>query len=139
VTSLPSTIPVRGGVAFVVLRDPGEVPDDLAVTAVRNVGRSFAPTVEVVASLSKATNGTIMRRAIRARYLGVPAADVPAGPVMSTERPGMEVSIPVRPLDLGQVAKTWESSAKALNSNALPAGSSRNIVHCSPACPAKRT
>ena len=45
----------------------------------------------------------------------------------------------VRPVNGGQVAKTWESSAKALNSNALPAGSSRNIVHCSPACPAKRT
>ncbi|MFF3585488.1 acyl carrier protein [Streptomyces mirabilis] len=38
-----------------------------------------------------------------------------------------------------QAANTWESSAKALNSRALPAGSSRNIVHCSPVSPAKRT
>lgn len=36
------------------------------------------------------------------------------------------------------VAKTCESSANALNSNAFPAGSSRNIVHCSPGRPAKR-
>ncbi|WP_228022930.1 TetR/AcrR family transcriptional regulator [Streptomyces acidicola] len=38
-----------------------------------------------------------------------------------------------------QAAKTWESSANALNSRALPAGSRRNIVHCSPFWPSKRT
>lgn len=38
-----------------------------------------------------------------------------------------------------QAANTWESSANALNSRALRAGSSRNIVHCSPVSPAKRT
>jgi hypothetical protein len=32
----------------------------------------------------------------------------------------------------GQGANTWSSSAKALNSRALPAGSRTNIVHCSP-------
>ena len=35
----------------------------------------------------------------------------------------------------GQRAKTAASSAKALNSRALPAGSRKNIVHCSPAAP----
>jgi hypothetical protein len=37
-----------------------------------------------------------------------------------------------------EAAKTSASCAKALNSSALPAGSVRNIVHCSPGCPAKR-
>lgn len=37
------------------------------------------------------------------------------------------------------VAKTCASSANALNSRAFPAGSSRNMVHCSPACPSNRT
>jgi acetyl-CoA synthetase len=70
--------PERGQriVAFVVLRDPGTEYDDLASTAVRNVGRSFAPTLHVVPSLPKTTNGKIMRRAIRARHLGVPAGDL---------------------------------------------------------------
>ena len=36
------------------------------------------------------------------------------------------------------LAKICDSSAKALNSMALPAGSRKNIVHCSPACPSKR-
>ena len=39
---------------------------------------------------------------------------------------------------IAQCAKTWRSSANALNSRALPDGSSRNIVDCSPTSPAKR-
>ena len=38
----------------------------------------------------------------------------------------------------GQWAKTWRSSANALNSSALPDGSRRNIVDCSPTSPANR-
>ena len=35
-------------------------------------------------------------------------------------------------------AKICDSSANALNSIALPAGSRKNIVHCSPGWPSKR-
>lgn len=63
-------------VAFVVVRDPDTDRDDLAATAVRNVGRSFAPTLHVVGGLPKTTNGKIMRRAIRSRHLGVPTGDL---------------------------------------------------------------
>ena len=40
---------------------------------------------------------------------------------------------------ISRCAKTPASSANALNSSAFPAGSKRNIVHCSPTPPAKRT
>ncbi|MFC0453689.1 acyl-CoA synthetase, partial [Rhodococcus jostii] len=59
--------------------------DDLRATALRNAGKSFAPTVYTVATLPKTKNGKIMRRAIRARFLGDPVGDMssldPATPV----------------------------------------------------------
>ncbi|GAB3176688.1 AMP-binding protein [Streptomyces incanus] len=62
-------------VAFVVVH--GDVDhDDLVATAVRHVGRSFAPAVVVVPTLPKTKNGKIMRRAIRARHLGLPPGDL---------------------------------------------------------------
>lgn len=64
-------------VAFVVLRD-GAPTDDLQETAIANAGRSFAPAVHPVATLPKTKNGKIMRRAIRARFLGAPAGDMSA-------------------------------------------------------------
>jgi acetyl-CoA synthetase len=63
-------------VAFVVLRDAGVDRADLVATAVQNVGRSFAPTLHIVPSLPKTTNGKIMRRAIRSRHLGSPPGDL---------------------------------------------------------------
>ncbi|MEV4342777.1 AMP-binding protein [Streptomyces sp. NPDC049590] len=63
-------------VAFAVTGGSGTDEDDLTATAVRNVGRSFAPTLHVVATLPKTKNGKIMRRAIRARYLGAPTGDL---------------------------------------------------------------
>lgn len=65
-------------VAFVVLRS-GTDPvnqDELAETAVCNVGRSFAPVLHVVSALPKTKNGKIMRRAIRAQHLGNPQGDM---------------------------------------------------------------
>src|SRR6476620_11391695 len=38
-----------------------------------------------------------------------------------------------------QTANSWSRSAKALNSIAFPAGSRKNIVHCSPGSPSNRT
>jgi acetyl-CoA synthetase len=62
-------------VAFAVLRDGIAPGEDVTATAVHNVGRSFAPTLHFVPALPKTKNGKIMRRAIRARYLGTPAGD----------------------------------------------------------------
>ena len=65
-------------VAFVVLRPGAEGAEsaDLQSVAVKNVGRSFAPSLHVVEALPKTKNGKIMRRAIRSRYLGTPAGDM---------------------------------------------------------------
>ncbi|PWI08922.1 acyl-CoA synthetase [Streptomyces sp. NWU339] len=62
-------------VAFVVVRDDDD-HDDLVATAAHHVGRSFAPAVVVVPTLPKTKNGKIMRRAIRARHLGLPPGDL---------------------------------------------------------------
>ncbi|MGV9321446.1 AMP-binding protein [Streptomyces sp. NPDC003660] len=63
-------------VAFAVLGDADIDPEALSATAVHNVGRSFAPTLHIVATLPKTKNGKIMRRAIRARHLGAPLGDL---------------------------------------------------------------
>jgi acetyl-CoA synthetase len=70
--------PARGQrvVVFVTLRDRQEVPEDLASTAEKNIGRAFAPQLHVVNSVPKTKNGKILRRVIRARYLGTPAGDL---------------------------------------------------------------
>jgi len=70
--------PQRGQrvVAFIVLRDGGPLTDEILATAVHNVGRSFAPTLYATRTLPKTKNGKIMRRAIRARFLGLPAGDM---------------------------------------------------------------
>lgn len=63
-------------VAFAVLRDDDVDRENLVATAVRNVGRSFAPTLHVVKTLPKTKNGKVMRRAIRARHVGAPPGDL---------------------------------------------------------------
>jgi len=72
-------------VAFVVACDGEAELDDIERTAIQHVGRSFAPTLHVVATLPKTKNGKIMRRAIRARHLALPVGDLssldPATPI----------------------------------------------------------
>ncbi|RZL81048.1 MAG: acyl-CoA synthetase [Rhodococcus sp. (in: high G+C Gram-positive bacteria)] len=77
VIGVPDELRGQRAVGFVVLRN-NEIadPDDLQSTALSNAGKSFAPTVRVVATLPKTKNGKIMRRAIRARYLGDPVGDM---------------------------------------------------------------
>jgi acetyl-CoA synthetase len=60
------------------LRDGVTADDDVTATAIHNVGRSFAPTLHIVPVLPKTKNGKLMRRAMRARYLGAPAGDLSA-------------------------------------------------------------
>ena len=56
--------------------------------------------------------------------------------VRVTSRPASQHHVPLglngHRFDADQRRKTWASSANALNSRALPAGSSTNIVDCSP-------
>lgn len=70
--------PQRGQrvVAFVVVAPGGHDEQDVARVAQQNVGRAFAPLLHVVRSVPKTKNGKIMRRAIRARYLGTPTGDL---------------------------------------------------------------
>jgi len=68
-------------VAFVTLKaEAGELDEGQAGAAVgRLVGRAMAPSeIIVVSGLPKTKNGKIMRRAIRARYLGEPMGDLSA-------------------------------------------------------------
>jgi acetyl-CoA synthetase len=76
VIGVPDELRGQRAEAFVVLRDDRVDRDDLAAVAARNVGRSFAPALHVVATLPKTKNGKIMRRAIRSRYLDEPPGDL---------------------------------------------------------------
>jgi len=74
--------PMKGqtAVAFVVAR-PGATLEEtaLARSLIAAVGKSMAPScIHIVDSLPKTKNGKIMRRAIRARYLGEPVGDLSA-------------------------------------------------------------
>lgn len=68
-------------VAFVTPREAGTRIDDTeaAAAVTRLVGKAMVPSeLVVVPGLPKTKNGKIMRRAIRARYLGQPAGDMSA-------------------------------------------------------------
>ncbi|MFD2153672.1 AMP-binding protein [Rhodococcus jostii] len=91
VIGVPDELRGQRAVAFAVVREGGVDLDDLRATALRNAGRSFAPTVYTVATLPKTKNGKIMRRAIRARFLGDPVGDMssldPATPLEDIPHP----------------------------------------------------
>lgn len=76
VIGVPDEARGQRAVAFAVLRESGAAPSDLQDAATTNAGRSFAPTVYSVDCLPKTKNGKIMRRAIRARFLGADAGDM---------------------------------------------------------------
>ncbi|WP_037355848.1 AMP-binding protein [Amycolatopsis orientalis] len=76
VIGAPDELRGQRAVAFAVLRTPGADRADLAAAALENAGKSFAPEVYVVPTLPKTKNGKIMRRAIRARFVGAPVGDL---------------------------------------------------------------
>ncbi|WP_409180706.1 AMP-binding protein [Amycolatopsis sp. VS8301801F10] len=76
VIGAPDELRGQRAVAFAVLRAGGAEPDDLQEVALENAGKSFAPEVRVVPTLPKTKNGKIMRRAIRARFVGAPVGDL---------------------------------------------------------------
>lgn len=49
---------------------------ELEATALKNIGRAFAPKLHLVNSLPRTKNGKILRRVIRARYLGLDQGDL---------------------------------------------------------------
>lgn len=68
-------------VAFVTLKDASRVLDQVAASkaVTELVGKAMVPSqMIVVEGLPKTKNGKIMRRAIRARFLGEPAGDMSA-------------------------------------------------------------
>jgi acetyl-CoA synthetase len=65
-------------VGFVVARPGAEISEpELTRALIAAVGKGMTPSrIHVVASLPKTKNGKVMRRAIRARYLGEPVGDM---------------------------------------------------------------
>ena len=81
VIGVPDEIKGQQVVAFVVARPGVETagPDALMAAVTQMLGKAMAPSlVHVVAGLPKTKNGKIMRRAIRARYLGESLGDLSA-------------------------------------------------------------
>ncbi|KHL01356.1 AMP-binding protein [Sinomonas humi] len=76
VIGVPDELRGQRAVAFAVLRDQHAEPEDIQAVALENAGKSFAPAVHTVRTLPKTKNGKIMRRAIRARFIGAPVGDM---------------------------------------------------------------
>ena len=99
-----------------------------ATSSTEACSRSNTTTAAPAASRSALCSGFRMK----------PATESPRLREQPFEDQG-DLAVPAGDDNARHPANTCESSAKALNSNAFPAGSSRNIVHCSPDCPSKRT
>ncbi|WP_025778235.1 AMP-binding protein [Brevibacterium sp. VCM10] len=78
VIGVPDEARGQRAVAFVVLGVDGAEPEDLQATANANAGKGFAPEVFAVNTLPKTKNGKIMRRIIKARFLGGDVGDISA-------------------------------------------------------------
>ncbi|KVQ63100.1 acyl-CoA synthetase [Burkholderia territorii] len=81
VIGAPDDVKGQRVVAFVVARPGAEVPTEskLIESVIALIGKGLAPSqIHVVAGLPKTKNGKIMRRAIRARYVGEPIGDLSA-------------------------------------------------------------
>ena len=63
-------------VCFVVLLDPKPPAEELAHLVESSMGKALKPSkIIVVDELPKTRNGKVVRRAIKARYLGQPLGD----------------------------------------------------------------
>ncbi|MEY4100236.1 MAG: hypothetical protein RL300_1407 [Pseudomonadota bacterium] len=81
VIGVPDAVKGQNVVAFVVARADAPPPsaDALIAGVTQLIGKAMAPAaLHIVTSLPKTRNGKIMRRAIRARYLGDPVGDLSA-------------------------------------------------------------
>jgi acetyl-CoA synthetase len=81
VIGVPDELKGQRIVAFVVARPGVDALDEneLNRAAVAALGKSVAPSqILVVKGLPKTKNGKVMRRAIRARYIGEPVGDLTA-------------------------------------------------------------
>jgi len=78
VIGAPDAMKGQVAVAFVVAR-PGAALGEAELTHafIAAIGKGMAPSrIHVVAALPKTKNGKVMRRAIRAQYLGEPVGDL---------------------------------------------------------------
>ncbi len=80
VIGIPDAARGNAIVAFVVAKPGAQLQDEpLASEAIRLLGKGLAPSaIHLVDGLLKTRNGKIMRRVIRARYLGEAAGDLSA-------------------------------------------------------------
>ncbi|WP_081074251.1 AMP-binding protein [Burkholderia diffusa] len=81
VIGAPDEVKGQRVVAFVVARPGADVPTEsrLIESVIALIGKGLAPSrIHVVSGLPKTKNGKIMRRAIRARYVGEPIGDLSA-------------------------------------------------------------
>ncbi|MFT3976870.1 MAG: AMP-binding protein [Sphingomonas bacterium] len=81
VVGVPDAMRGQRIVAFVQMRDDavGASAEALGAAILAAVGKGMAPSeIHIVPALPKTRNGKIMRRLIRARYLGEPAGDLSA-------------------------------------------------------------
>jgi len=86
VIGVPDEMKGQQVVAFVVARPDAEPPqpDKLMEGVTKMIGKAMAPAqIHVVVGLPKTKNGKIMRRAIRARYLGEKLGDLSAHDVLT--------------------------------------------------------
>lgn len=80
VIGAPDEMKGQAAVAFVLVRPGAELVEaELAKGMIASIGKGMLPSrIHVVTNLPKTRNGKIMRRAIRARYLGEPLSDLSA-------------------------------------------------------------
>ena len=78
VIGAPDAVKGQVAVAFVVARPGTNLEENaLAKSLVAAIGKGMMPSrIHVVETLPKTKNGKILRRAIRARYLGEPVGDM---------------------------------------------------------------
>ncbi|BCN40516.1 acetyl-CoA synthetase [Alicycliphilus denitrificans] len=80
VIGAPDEMKGQTAVAFVVARPGAKLEESaLSTSLIAAVGKGMLPSrIHIVETLPKTKNGKIMRRAIRARYLGEPVGDLSA-------------------------------------------------------------
>jgi acetyl-CoA synthetase len=80
VVGAPDAMKGQVAVAFVVARSGATLTEsELTKSMIAAVGKGMVPSrIHIVSNLPKTKNGKIMRRAIRARYLGEPTGDMSA-------------------------------------------------------------
>ena len=134
VIGVPDELKGEGIVAFAVVKHDAadeQLADELSRHLVHHLGPTFRPNaVHVVSALPKTQSGKVVRRLIRARYLGEPLGDTSTGREPRPARPIQKIlSQTSGDSDtwLSPIGFVWHSSGKVLRYQfiwLLPFGSS---------------